>query len=230
MSFHLGGSIGFEAHLASLQEGYVVQPTAQTAYRLAVGYASRGRVKQTTHWLERAQTHGVDRNRIELCLGDAHLRAGSYEHAIRFYFSVLERTPGHHGALRRLWESRLTADLLPEVLDLKRIDSLLESHGFPVVKLEEKVDERGAQFEIERARKALRRNQLADAERRLRTAIGKHWLASESYRMLSELWRIRGDSTKRHGALSIYLEFAIEPNQLYRRALRVWTNYERKGK
>ena len=173
---------------------------------------------------------GVDQNRVDLCLGDAHLAARSYEHAIRFYVSVLDRSPSHYGALRRLWEARLTAKTLPELLDLRRVDSILESFGFPVVKLSEKMDSRAAKVEIEHARKALRLDRTDEAERRLRRAIAKHWLASESYRMLSELWRVRGEPKKRHGALSIYLEFAIEPNQLYRRALRVWTNYERRGK
>lgn len=229
-SLHLGGPEGFEAHLAQLKSQYDEMPNGQVAYRLAVGYASRGRVEDTVTWLVRARTQGVDQNRVDLCLGDAHLAARSYEHAIRFYVAILDRLPSHYGALRRLWEARLTADLLPDVLDLKRIDSILESHGFPVVKLANKADPQGARFEVDHARKALRLNRLDEAERRLRRAIGKHWLASDSYRMLSELWRVRGESEKRHGALSIYLEFAIEPNQLYRRALRVWTNYERRGK
>ena len=163
-------------------------------------------------------------------MGDAHLAARDYENAIRWYFSALEKTPNHYSILYRLWRARLLAPLLVEHLDLQRLDYLLESHGFPVVKLSQQSGSRGAAIEVQKAKEALRLNQLARAELHLRLAIEKHWLVPDSYRLLSEIWNLRGQPMKRHGAQTIYLEFEIEPDQLYRRALRTWMDYERRGK
>ena len=226
----LGGEEGFRSHIQILQQAYKNQPSAALSYRIAVGHASRGAVALTEAWLIRAKRLGTDETRIDACLGDAHLAADDYEEAIRWYFSALEKTPDHYPILYRLWRARLLAPMLVDHLDLKRLDSVLESHGFPVVKFSEETDFRGAALEVRKARDALRLNRLDQAEGYLRLAIEKHWLAPESYRLLSEIWNLRGQPRKRHGAQTIYLEFAMEPDQLYRRVLRTWMDYERRGK
>lgn len=226
----LGGEAGFRSHINALQQAYKNQPSAELAYRIAVGHASRGAVALAEVWLIRSKRLGIDETRIEACLGDAHLAADNYEHAIRWYFSAVEKTPNHYPILYRLWRARLLAPKLADRLDLKRLDSLLESHGFPVVKYAKKSNARGAAIEIQNAKKALRLNRLAQAEGYLRLAIEKHWRGPDAYRLLGEIWNLRGRPTKRHGAQTIYLEFAIEPDQLYRRVLRTWMDYERRGK
>ena len=226
----IGGEVGFREHLKGLEAAFAVSPNGQDAYRIATGYASRGEIVATRKWLFEAKKLGIDAHRLEICLADALRVSGDAEGALRAYFEVLTRLPDHYGALRGLWMTRLHATQISELIDLTRVDTLLEEAGFPVVRLNRDFAPKKAQKHLYRAKLALRKGALERAEVDLRIAIQQHWSTPEAYRLLSELWKLRDEPRKRHGTLSIFLEFATKPNQLYRKALRTWMDTERRGR
>ena len=50
-SDRIGGEAGFHQHLENLQRVFAASPSGNTAYRIAVGYASRGRLADAKTWL-----------------------------------------------------------------------------------------------------------------------------------------------------------------------------------
>jgi Flp pilus assembly protein TadD len=222
---------GWRAHVARLEAAAAADPgDAESALRLAGGYAARGVDEAARRWADEAARRGAHPLRVHLVRGDAALSAGRLEVAVREYFEVVQAAPHQGYAHLKLWQAlaRARPGELPPTVDVARLRVLLERAGFHLPAERSAPEPGAAEAHTARGFEAVRAGRFADAVAAFDSALRHEPFHAEAHRGLGVALTAHGRADAALGAYRVYL--SLTPRETYetRRVQRLLDDAERR--